>query len=244
MLALVQVFLISGFDLLKPWPLKVVIDDALGGKKVDLGLLSGLVPDIASWSALSLVAGACIALVAINLASGLLVFWHNWTAIELGQRMVGDLRSAIYAHLQRLSLAFHSRQKVGDLIFRVNHDSFAVQTMIMNGLLPIISALILLIGMIFVLLPIDPLLTLVSLTIVPVLFALIAVFNRKITDVATEARDRDSQVYSLVQWGMGSIKHVQAFTKEARSMAASWKRAVRHCVPPCSSIPGRRSIPG
>ena len=47
--------------------------------------------------------------------------------------MVNDLRGALYAHLQRLSLAFHSRQKVGDLMYRITADSFAVQTMIMNG---------------------------------------------------------------------------------------------------------------
>src|SRR3954451_23925961 len=86
--------------------------------------------------------------------------------------------------------------------------------MIMNGLLPILSALVLLGGMLIVLFPIDPLLTMLALTIVPVLFALIALFNRRIVTVATEVRDLESRVYSLVQWGMSAIKVVQAFTKE------------------------------
>src|SRR5439155_251923 len=72
----------------------------------------------------------------------------------------------------------------------------------------------LLAGMLVVLLPMDPVLTLLALTVVPALFVLIAVFNRKIVDVATEVRDLDSRVYSLVQWGMSAIKVVQAFTKE------------------------------
>ena len=58
------------------------------------------------------------------------------------------------------------------------------------------------------------LLTLVSLTIVPALFVLIAVFNRKITAIAAEVRERESHVYTLVQWAMSSVKVVQAFTKE------------------------------
>ena len=128
--------------------------------------------------------------------------------------MVNDLRGALYAHLQRLSLAYHGRQRVGDLMYRITADSFAVQTMIMNGVLPILSAVILLGGMLFVLFPIDPVLTLLALTVVPVLFVLISPFNRKIVDVATEVRDLDSRVYSLVQWGMAAIKVVQAFTKE------------------------------
>ena len=84
--------------------------------------------------------------------------------------MVNDLRGALYAHLQRLSLAYHSRQRVGDLLYRITADSFAVQTMIMNGVLPILSAVILLGGMLIVLFPLDPLLTLLALTVVPVLF--------------------------------------------------------------------------
>jgi ATP-binding cassette, subfamily B, bacterial len=68
--------------------------------------------------------------------------------------------------------------------------------------------------MLVVLFPLDPGLTLLALTIVPVLFALISLFNRKIVDVATEVRTTESRVYSLVQWAMSSIKLVQAFTKE------------------------------
>ena len=88
--------------------------------------------------------------------------------------MVNDLRGALYAHLQRLSLAFHDRQRVGDLLYRITADSFAVQTMIMNGVLPILSAVVLLAGMLIILFPLDPTLTLLALTVVPVLFALIS----------------------------------------------------------------------
>jgi len=205
--ALAQVFLIAGFELVKPWPLQVVIDDVLGGKTIPL-------PLAASWSPGTLLIAACLAIVVAYLGSGALTLWHNYTTIRVGQSMVNDLRGDLYAHLQRLSLAYHGRQRVGDLMYRITADSFAVQTMIMNGVLPILSALILLSGMLIVLLPIDPLLTLLALTIVPVLFVLISLFNRKIVNVATEARALDSRVYSLVQWGMAAIKVVQAFTKE------------------------------
>jgi ATP-binding cassette subfamily B protein/subfamily B ATP-binding cassette protein MsbA len=205
--ALAQVFLIAGFDLLKPWPLQLVIDDVLGGKEANLPVLAGL-------SESSLLIAACAGLVVVNLVSGLLQYLHNNTTIAVGQLMVNDLRGALYSHLQRLSLAYHGRQKVGDLMYRITADAFAVQTMIMNGLLPILSALVLLAGMLAVLIPMDLKLTLLSLTIVPALFALIAVFNRKIADVATEVRERESMVYSLVQWAMQSVKIVQAFTQE------------------------------
>ena len=205
--ALAQVFLITGFELLKPWPLQVVIDNVLGGKPFPIAALQAV-------PASRLLLLACLGIVLVHLGSGGLTLLHNYTTIRVGQNMVNDLRGALYAHLQRLSLAFHGRQRVGDLLYRITADSFAVQTMIMNGALPILSAVVLLAGMLVVLFPLDPTLTLLALTVVPVLFALIAGFNRKIIDVATEVRTTESRVYSLVQWAMSSIKVVQAFTRE------------------------------
>jgi ATP-binding cassette subfamily B protein/subfamily B ATP-binding cassette protein MsbA len=205
--ALIQVFLMAGFDLLKPWPLQLVIDHVLGGRPVALPLLAALGTG-------PLLVFACAALVVVTGGSGLMALLHNYTTIGVGQRMVNDLRGALYAHLQRLSLAFHSRQKVGDLMYRITADSFAVQTMIMNGVLPILSAAVMLGGMLAVLMPIDPLLAALSLTVIPALFVVIALFNRKIVDVAGEVRERESAVYTLVQWAMSSMKVVQAFTKE------------------------------
>jgi len=205
--ALLQVFLIAGFELLKPWPLQVVIDNVLGGKPFPIAALSSSPPSL-------ILLGACLAIVVVHFGGGALTLLHNYTTIRVGQNMVNDLRGALYAHLQRLSLAFHGRQRVGDLLYRVTADSFAVQTMIMNGALPILSAAVLLGGMLVVLFPLDSNLTLLALTVIPILFALISGFNRKIVDVATEVRNTESRVYSLVQWAMSSIKVVQAFTKE------------------------------
>jgi len=216
--ALLQIFLIAGFDLLKPWPLQIIIDHVIGGKPLRWPFIGILSPS-------DLLAAAAAGLVVVTLASGLLALWHNVTAIAIGQRMVADLRGALYAHLQRLSLAFHGRQRVGDLMYRLTADSFAVQTMLMNGLLPILSAVLLLGGMLAILFPLDPLLTALSLTIVPALFVMIALFNRKIASVATDVRERESLVYTLVQWAMSSVKLTQAFTKEeeeyGRFMGAS-----------------------
>ena len=208
--ALAQVFLIAGFELLKPWPLQIVIDYVLGGKAPPAGTIGRFL----SLPPALLLLLACLGIIVVHFGAGGLTLLHNYTTIRIGQRMVNDLRSDLYAHLQRLSLAYHSRQRVGDLLYRITADSFAVQTMIMNGALPILSAAILLAGMLVILFPLDPVLTVLALSIVPALFVLIAVFNKKIVDVATEVRDLDSRVYSLVQWGMAAIKVVQAFTKE------------------------------
>src|SRR5207248_10156129 len=187
--ALAQVFLITGFELLKPWPLQIVIDYVVGGKAAPS---DGPLASVLALPKPIMLMLACLGMVAIHLCAGGLTLLHNYTAIGVGQRMVNDLRSSLYLHLQRLSLAYHNRQRVGDLMYRITADSFAVQTMIMNGVLPILSSVILLGGMLIVLFPMDPFLTLLALTVVPLLFILISAFNRKIVEVATEVRDADA----------------------------------------------------
>ena len=150
--ALVQVILIGGAELLKPWPLKVIIDNVLGGKPLSW-------PPVAGWSREALLLGTCLGLIGVYVLLGVLNLLNNYTTIRIGQGMVNDLRGALYNHLQRLSLAFHNRRQVGDLLYRVTADTYSIQTLTMNGVFPILTALVLLFGMTIVMLQIDWLLT-------------------------------------------------------------------------------------
>jgi ATP-binding cassette subfamily B protein len=101
--AFFQVALISALELLKPWPLKIVIDNVLQQQPLDWTLTAG-------WSRESLLLGACGAMITIYLVLGVISVVNNYTTIRIGQGMVNDLRRDLYAHLQRLSLAFHTRR--------------------------------------------------------------------------------------------------------------------------------------
>ncbi|MGD9762441.1 MAG: ABC transporter ATP-binding protein [Candidatus Binatia bacterium] len=207
-LALCQVAVLSALELLKPWPLQVVIDSVLGGKPPLWGWLAGRSPT-------ALLAGAAGGLVAIYAVLGTLMVWNNYTTISIGQGMVNDLRARLYAHLQRLSLSFHSRAAIGDLIYRVTGDTYAIQTLAMNGLFPIASAAVLLGGMFVIMWRLNPGLTLVALAVAPVLLIGIALVNERITRAAAEMRARESEVYQIVQRNLSAIKVVQAFSREA-----------------------------
>jgi ATP-binding cassette subfamily B protein/subfamily B ATP-binding cassette protein MsbA len=138
----------------------------------------------------------------------------NYATIGVGQRMVNDFRGELYAHLQRLSLAFHSRRQVGDLLYRLTADTFAIQTLTMNGFFPILTSMVLLGGMIAVMLRIDWELTLVSLAIVPLLFLTIARLSNRITSLSTDARVKESALWAVAQRTIGAIRVIQAFTTE------------------------------
>jgi ATP-binding cassette subfamily B protein/subfamily B ATP-binding cassette protein MsbA len=216
--ALVQVVLIGGIELLKPWPLKFIIDNVLGGRRLSW-------PFVADWSRETLLLATCIGLVVVYLILGALTVLNNYTTIRIGQSMVNDLRGALYNHLQRLSLAFHNRRQVGDLLYRVTADAYSIQTLTMNGLFPIATSLVLLVGMTLVMLQLDWLLTVLALGVCPFLFATISLMSARITAAAMVAHERESAIYALVQRTMSAIRVIQAFTKEEeehrRFMAAS-----------------------
>ncbi|MCE5243791.1 MAG: ABC transporter ATP-binding protein [Syntrophobacteraceae bacterium] len=205
--ALAQVFLMSGCELLKPWPLKIIIDNVLSGKPIDWEFLKSYPPEI-------LLIQACFAMVVVYLVLGGITLLNNYTTIRIGQRMVNDLRRDLYSHLQRLSLAFHGRRQVGDLMYRVTADTYAIQSLTMNGVFPIATAGSLLIGMFIVMLQLDWQLTLMALAVCPVLFLSISAMSRRITAAAMRAREQESEVYSVVQRAISAIRIIQAFTKE------------------------------
>jgi ATP-binding cassette subfamily B protein/subfamily B ATP-binding cassette protein MsbA len=216
--ALGQVCLTSALELLKPWPIKLIIDSVLGGKPMPIGFGLG-------FSTGALLLTACIALVVIYAALGAITVLTNYTTISIGQRMVRALRSDLYAHLHRLSMAFHSRAQAGDLLYRVTADTFALQSLTMNCLFPATTAIVLLIGMAGIMLHLDWQLTLLALSVCPLLLLAMGRLNRRITVAAGEMRERESEVYGVVQRAMAAMRVIQAFTREEeehrRFMSAS-----------------------
>ena len=205
--ALAQVLLISAFELLKPWPLKIIIDHVLSQKPVPWEFAQ-------TWSAEGLLFFACSSLILIYLFSGGLRVLNDYKTILIGQRMVNDLRHDLYSHIQRLSLSFHNRQKIGDLMYRVTADTLGIQTLTMNGIFAVLSASLLLLGMFAVMLTLDWYLTLLAMVVCPALFLAIALLDEKMTSAATHARQKESLVYSVVQRTLSGIRVIQAFTKE------------------------------
>jgi ATP-binding cassette subfamily B protein/subfamily B ATP-binding cassette protein MsbA len=156
----------------------------------------------------------CLLLVLVYALLGAGNVIGNYITINLGQRLVNDFRAELHAHLQRLSLAFHSRREVGDLLYRLTSDTYAIQALTMNGVFPVLTSLVLLVGMTVIMLRLDWLLTLVSLGIIPVLMGSMRWLTRRITTLATDMRVKESALLSRAQRGLGAIRVIQAFTTE------------------------------
>ena len=200
----------SLIEVAKPWPLKIVIDNVLRDVPLDWRWTASL-------SSRQLLIAACLILVAIYLVLGLLNVINNYVTIAIGQRMVNELRAQMFDRLQRLSLAFHRRREVGDLMVRIAYDSMSLQTIAMNGLFPVLSAGVMLAAMFVVMVRMDWVLTATALAIVPVLFILIAAVSHRIDLLASGARIKESRLYTVAHQALAAIHVVQAFTRESES---------------------------
>jgi ATP-binding cassette subfamily B protein/subfamily B ATP-binding cassette protein MsbA len=202
------VVLMTGMELLKPWPIQFIIDRILG---------AGPVPVADPLYALVL---ASFSIVIIALLSATFLLLHNYVGVRLGQDLVHELRGTLYQHLQRLSLAFHARQTIGDLMYRVTADTYAIQTITMNALLPLFSATGMLLGMALIMFSMDPVLTMLALIVCPILFAVMSILNSRIAHAGLQARHTESNLYTLVQRVLSSIHLIQAFAAEERERQA------------------------
>ena len=146
--ALAQVVFISALELLKPWPLKIILDHVLTGTPVPWEFAQ-------SWSSQDILWLTCAGLVVVYLLLAGLHIINDYTTIRIGQKMVNDLRRDLYSQIQRLSLSFHHRRQVGDLLYRLTSDTYAIQTITMNGVFPVLCSLTLFVGMLLVMVRLD-----------------------------------------------------------------------------------------
>jgi ATP-binding cassette, subfamily B, bacterial len=199
--------LITLAGLAKPWPTKILIDDALGkGSFLGLHGQGALLLSVATTIALFLVSGA------LGLLQTALLF-------GLAQRLIADLRERTFAHLTRLSLRYHDTRGTGDSIFRVTNDTWAIQSVLLDGLVPLASAFLGLAGALVVLIAFDPFFALLASVSAPAAFVLSKRFTARISSASTALQQRESAVYSQAEQTLSGIRTVQAFGREAHEAA-------------------------
>jgi ATP-binding cassette subfamily B protein len=156
----------------------------------------------------------CACTVLIFFVGTLTVMGTTSASVRLGQRMVFDLGADLFAHLQRLSLLFHSRRAVGDTIARVTGDTYGLQGLVNGALLPLFQSAITLVAMFVVMWHLEPTMTLLALGVVPFLAVAIKVFGQPMQVRSRARRDLEGQIMSLVQQTLSALPVVQAFTRE------------------------------
>jgi ATP-binding cassette subfamily B protein len=198
---------------LRPWPLKVVIDRVLSHKPTHVPLIGGWL-DHTGAGPMQILLGACAATLIIALTTGVLTYVFTHSIGVVGQRFVFALRRKLFAYMQRLSLRFHDSQRTGDLITRLTSDIRAIQDAIVEGTITVVSNACLLIGMLALMLWVNWSFTLAALSVAPLLFWIVFRFTRRIKLTAGTARFNDGIAASIAQETLSSIRIVQGLAQE------------------------------
>jgi ABC-type multidrug transport system fused ATPase/permease subunit len=194
--------------LLSPWPLAILLDTVLGNKPLPslLGWLDGI-------GTYELLAFAVIAgLVITALEHGLAVI-DNYVNTKLDQSMVLDLRSDMFRHAQRLSMAYHDSKQMGKLMFQINTQASAVGAVTVS-IPPLLQSVLTLVGMFVVIERIEPVLALLSLTVVPFVYLSAGYYTRHIEPRVYQVRKLEGDSLTIVHEAMSMLRVIVAFGRE------------------------------
>ena len=179
-----------------PYLLKVAIDSGIGAK--DLSVLTWVI-----------VAFVGVSLVNLG-ASYLQTYLTSW----VGSHIIYDLRRQLFAHLQKLSLDFFSRQKTGWIVSRLTNDIDALDQLVTDGVTSLVTNLLTFIGAIAFLFILDWRLALATLTIMPLLIAATLVFRSRSARAYAQVRNKIGDVSAHLQESISGIRVLKAFRRE------------------------------
>jgi ATP-binding cassette subfamily B protein len=200
-------------DVLEPWPIKVVVDSLLQAKKLP-GWLSGPVSGLFGDDKLAVLNFAVAAVAAIAVVGAISSYVEKYLTTSVSQWVTHDLRRALYNHIQRLSLAEYDQTRTGDLITRVTSDIAAIQDFVNSALLGMLVNTLTLVGMVGVMFYINWRFTLIALSVAPALFLIVYYYTRRIKKASRAVRKKESELVSVVEEVLTSVRVVKAFTRE------------------------------
>ncbi len=207
-----------GLNVLKPWPIVFLLDHVLQTKPTTqwVSRLLAFLPGAPTTA--HLIGWSVMATVLIFLLSWTLELANAYANISLGQRMVYDLASDLFANLQQLSLRFHASRSVGDNIRRVTTDCACVSTIIRDALLPVLASIVTVVAMFGILWRIDPKLTLLALTVVPFMLVVLRVHAQPMLGLSYAQQGAEARIYDIVEQTLSAMPATQAFSREELNM--------------------------
>ncbi len=218
------------FRLLEPWPLKFIFDRVLPvGPNAGV---SGIAIVDQTDRTLVLVLSA-LAIVVLAGLRALMSYWSTISFALAGNRILSRVRSDLFKHLQRLSLSYHTKARRGDLITRVVGDVGRLKEVAVTAALPLTVHVLTLVAMLGVMIWLHWGLTVVALSVFPLLLLTFRKRTKEIRGVAREHREIESALASVAAESLGAIQVIQAYGLEEefeRTFTTQNQKSVRDGV--------------
>src|SRR5271154_7477258 len=213
-LSAISIILKAGSDVLGPYLVKVAVDT----------YMSQTPPQSLSWLARHLSSNAYTGvteLAGLYLGSLLVTFGLEFLQTYLmqwtGQKIMFDLRSQIFRHLQRMSPAFFDHNPVGKLVTRVTSDVDALNEMFTSGVLAIFEDIFVLAFIVIIMLRMSWPLALLSISVIPVILYVTRIFRKHVRDSYRRQRHATARINSFTQEYVSGMPIVQLFNRERRA---------------------------
>ncbi|MGE4178434.1 MAG: ABC transporter ATP-binding protein [Limisphaerales bacterium] len=213
-----------GLRLVEPWALKVVFDGLLGvegarGKWLD-SWVGALGRD-------GVLLGTCGMLVALTGLRAGAAYVGTVGFARAGSRVLARVRGDLFRHLQCLSLSFHQRSRGGDLVMRVIQDVGQLQEVLVTAVVPLVTRLAMLAGMVGVMAWMNPRLAAFALALMPLYWLRGVALSRGIHEVSRRQRRREGEMAAMAAESFGAMSVVQAMSLEGRFAEAFAEKSAR-----------------
>ncbi len=204
----------AGSDVMGPYLVKVAVDT----------YMSDTPPASLSWLARHLsptpmngITQIALLYLGALLVTYLLEFLQTYTMQWTGQKIMFDLRSQIFRHLQRMSPAFFDHNPVGRLVTRVTSDVDALNEMFTSGVLAIFEDVFVLAFIVIIMLRMSWPLALLAISVIPAILYVTRIFRRHVRDSYRRQRHATARINSFTQEYVSGMSIVQLFNRERRA---------------------------
>jgi ATP-binding cassette, subfamily B, bacterial len=203
-----------GFGVLQPLPMKYIIDNVLSNKPLPDNLKNvfyhfGGVPNRQG-----LLIAFVIGSVFMVIGNSVLSYISTNVTTKVCQKLVYDFSELLFDKLQQLSLAFYSKNNVGDIMQRLTGDTYVIYAVVGGIVLPTLTAVTSLAFMFYVMYSINSGLAVMAISIAPVFAILLVGFNKPMTNSSTYQYELSGKLWSFIQQSLTSVKIVQAYSRE------------------------------
>ena len=201
-------------DVVGPYLTKVAVDT----------YMAGTAPEKLSWLARHLsrtpmtgitqIAGLYLASLGVTF---ILEFFQTYLMQWTGQKIMFDLRSQIFRHIQRMSPAFFDRNPVGKLVTRITSDVDALNEMFTSGVLTIFEDVFVLLFIVIIMLRMSWPLALLTLAVIPGILYLTSIFRKSVRESYRRIRTNIAKINAFTQEHVSGMSVVQLFNREPRA---------------------------
>jgi ATP-binding cassette subfamily B protein len=203
--------------LLTPWPLKLLVDNVLGTQPMP-PTIGAIAHAVTGGSQAELLFVVVIGGLLLQLASQVMSTINTQVQVDTGQRMVYTLRAQLLAHLQALALRHHIATRTADSVYRLEADAYCVHDLVMSGALPLLTSVATLTAMFVILVKMDQSLALLSLAVIPFLYACLRYYSKRMVDRAERVKELESKLVERLYEILSSIKVVKGFAREPHEL--------------------------